>query len=141
MWVALDPVTADGGGLCVAARSHTEEFLDCRKAIVQGTCSMSALYPEGRARLEERCVRPQMEAGDAILHTRFCFHRTDPFRPDSAAIRGPGVRRYSVRYMPSSAKITGVDKLGLDGRPIFFNGRRIDELDPFRFPRVPLTSS
>ena len=85
-------------------------------------------------------MRPLMEAGDAILHTRFCFHRTDPFRPDSAAIRGPGVRRYSVRYMPSSARMSGLDKLGLDGQPIMFDGQRIDQLDPQRFPRVPLIS-
>ena len=49
VWLALDPVTADGGGLCVAAQSHTEEFLDCRKAISTGpqdTCSMSTQYPQ-----------------------------------------------------------------------------------------------
>ena len=32
----------------------------------------------------------QMQPGDAILHTRFLFHRTDPFVRDSPALSGPG---------------------------------------------------
>ena len=61
VWIALDPVTADGGGLCVAARSHTAEFVDCRQAIREGgTCSMSQIYKGGRDRLEAVCVRPGM---------------------------------------------------------------------------------
>ena len=97
VWIALDTVTEEGGGFAVAARSHTRDFLDCRDAIAKDTCDMANLFPEGRARLEALAVVPQMQPGDAILHTRYLFHRTDPFRPGSAASRGPGICRYTCR--------------------------------------------
>jgi hypothetical protein len=141
VWIALDDVTADGGGLCLSRRSHTADFLDCRESIrKEGTCDMSRIYKDGRDRLEAACVRPQMQPGDAILHTRFLFHRTDPFRKGSAALEGPGIRRYTVRYMPASARMTGVDRMGTFGLQ-FFKGQPISDLDPLRFPAVPVSTS
>ena len=75
------------------------------------------------------------------MHTRFLFHRTDPFREGSEALLGPGVRRYTVRYMPSSARMVGFDKWGAFGQPVYFSGQEIRDLDPFRFPRVPVATN
>jgi len=103
IWVALDPVTEDGGGLAVAPGSHTIEFLDCREAIRANTCMIHKLNPAASAKLEAIAQVPLMNPGDAIVHTRYLFHRAEPFKVGSAGAAGRGIARYSVRYMPSNA--------------------------------------
>lgn len=144
-WIALDEVTEDGGGLCIANCSHTKEFIDCRIAIGNGlkypfaqTCFINKIHPDGRKRLEMRCIKPLMKPGDVILHTRFLFHRTSEFKKNSKAIHGNGIRRYTIRYVPSSSILLGVDKMDKNGKPIYFNGELIkDYHDSLRFPVVP----
>mmetsp|Transcript_23257 Transcript_23257/g.72721 ORF Transcript_23257/g.72721 Transcript_23257/m.72721 type:complete len:461 (+) Transcript_23257:687-2069(+) len=131
-WIALDEVTEDGGGMAIAPGSYGEDFLDCRDSIEDGgTCNMAVSFEEGNRRLEERVLRPVLQPGDAIVHTRFTFHRTDPFRP-GAANADEGVARYSVRYMPSSAALKGVAGFNEEGAQ-FWKGERIGEADPSKF--------
>jgi len=93
VWVALDAVTAAGGGLAVARGSHTDAFLDCRKAIERGTCSMAILDPANNRRLEALADVPEMHPGDAIVHTRWLFHRTNGFAPGAVAASRRGIAR------------------------------------------------
>ena len=81
IWVALDNVTSDGGGLAVAPGSHTSEFLGARDAIANGnTCALAQISPEWNARLEAMRETPTLQ---------------------------PGVARYSVRYVPGSTRLDG----------------------------------
>lgn len=135
-WIALDDVTADGGGLAVAPGSHTEDFVDCRKAIEGGTCMIDQIAPDLGAKLEKISVRPTMKAGDVILHTRYMFHRGDPFRRGSAGESGPGIARYSVRYMPGEAVVK--EKRFIDGNLIQEEPVPLRDADSYRFPAVVL---
>ena len=40
-----------------------------------------------------------MEPGDAIFHSRYCFHKGEPFDEGDTKLR------YSIRYMPASARL------------------------------------
>ena len=40
-----------------------------------------------------------MEPGDALLHSRYCFHRGQPFAHGDVKLR------YSIRYMPESGRL------------------------------------
>ena len=82
------------------------------------TCDMAELSPECQRKLDEVCVRApalaqsqhgasqpvclllcqikllhDMEPGDALLHSRYCFHRGEPFADGTTKLR------YSIRYM------------------------------------------
>lgn len=103
VWLALDPITPDGGGMALAPGSHGPAYLDCRRAVREGTCTLGLNDPAAAERLERIAVCPSMQPGDAIILSRWMFHRGDPFREGSKAAKGPGVARYSVRYMPGNA--------------------------------------
>jgi len=123
VWLVLDEVTAEGGGLAVATGSHREEFLGARSAILNengqiNTCAMADIAPEWNAKLEAIKEVPTLQPGDAIVQTRYLFHRMDPFADGSEAQRGPGIARYSVRYVPGNAR--------LDGGFIFKDGKSVN---------------
>lgn len=112
VWVALDKVEAGaGGGLAYAPGSHRPDFLPHRAVIQQPvggipqTCEMKSLSPECYAALEAIKECPALEPGDAIIHTRFLFHRGDPF----VASEGKPVARYSVRYVPDGCELEGIN--------------------------------
>jgi len=137
IWVALDEVSSQGGGLAVAAKSHTEEYLHCRETIRGvNTCNMQELDPEAYAQLEELRVVPLMQPGDAIVHTRWLFHRSDPFAKASQAMEdGKGIARYSVRYMPTSATVAGFQKDHATGRIVpIANPSLLQDADLASFP-------
>lgn len=123
VWIALDEVTDAGGGLALALGSHTESFMDCRKAIEGGTCQMATLSPQLNQRLEDLAVVPQMKPGDAIIHTRWLFHRTNGFSQGAATEKRQGIARYTARYMPASAVHAQL-------------GQRLDAVDSEKFPQV-----
>jgi hypothetical protein len=50
-------------------------------------------------------VLHDMEPGDAIVHTRYCFHRGEPFTPEAAAAGAPTRLAYSIRYESAAAKL------------------------------------
>jgi ectoine hydroxylase-related dioxygenase (phytanoyl-CoA dioxygenase family) len=134
VWVALDEVGEDGGGLAVARASHTEEFLDCREAIRANTCMIHQLAPESAQRLEAVRDVPKMKPGDAIICTRFMFHRADPFVAGSEGESGPGVGRYSVRYMPGEAVVTPMRYV--DGKIVGDPAFRLSDGDNSLYPAV-----
>jgi len=134
VWVALDEVRASevGGGLAVASGSHSAEYLDCREAIRGRTCDMAEIAPPKAKRLETVVVTPDMRPGDAIIHTRFLFHRADPFKhPDSTAARA-GIARYSVRFMPANAMAAPCTSLG--GKLTLGTHIRLADADPSQYP-------
>ena len=42
-----------------------------------------------------------MEPGDALLHSRYCYHRGERFR----SAHSDAKLRYSIRYMPESGRL------------------------------------
>ena len=42
-----------------------------------------------------------MEPGDALLHSRYCYHRGERF----SSAHSDAKLRYSIRYMPESARL------------------------------------
>lgn len=116
VWVALDAVEAGaGGGLAYAPGSHRPDFLPHRAVIrqtgaVPQTCEMRTLSPECHAALEAVKECPALQPGDAVVHTRFLFHRGDPF----AEPHGTPVARYSVRYVPESCELSGMNFITTD---------------------------
>uniref|UniRef100_A0A7S0L216 Phytanoyl-CoA dioxygenase n=1 Tax=Coccolithus braarudii TaxID=221442 RepID=A0A7S0L216_9EUKA len=107
VWITLSPLTAaEGGGLAVASRSARAAWREeARMAIagavghVPNTCRMATLSPATHRRLERMKVLHQMEPGDALLHSRYCFHRSETFAHGDLKLR------YSIRYMPEDARI------------------------------------
>ena len=136
-WVALNDVGEHGGGLTFAPRSHLPEFVDHRQAIKNQTCAMAELDPEKNAQLEAIAVSPQVKAGDVILHTRFLFHRGNPFTSGTEAARGAGIARYSVRYMPAEAIVNEISVV--DGKVEHKPPVALDDADPSNFPAVELS--
>ncbi|CAN8064744.1 unnamed protein product [Agarophyton chilense] len=137
-WIALHDVNEDGGGLTVAPGSHVQSFVDCREAIKDSTCQMAELDPEKNARLERIAVSPIMKAGDVILHTRWLFHRGNPFKSGSKGESGEGIGRYSVRYMPGESE---VNELLFDGGEVVTRPPvLLKDADELSFPAVSLDS-
>lgn len=103
VWIALSPSTVDhGGGLAVATGSHKVPWASDAKAVIKyNTCNMETLSPEMHMKLEKLKRTYDMEPGDALIHDRWLFHRSDPVqesRTDSSPLH-----RYSIRYMPEDA--------------------------------------
>ena len=104
VWIALTHMPAKmGGGLAVSPGSHREKFAQDAIPIIRsgGTCSMEELSPETHQKLEAMKVVYDMEPGDAIIHDRWCFHRSDDFHEDVG--KDVVLNRYSIRYMPEDA--------------------------------------
>lgn len=137
-WIALHDVDEDGGGLTIAPRSHLSDFLDCREAIKGKTCMLAEIDAKKNARLEAIGVSPCMKAGDVILHTRWLFHRGNPFRKGSDAERGHGISRYSVRYMPAEAIVREIQFA--DGKMEVLDPLVLNEASPADFPAVQVSS-
>lgn len=139
VWVALDEVGEDGGGLAVAPRSFTEDWLDCREAIKPNTCEIHKIAPEKAARLEAVAVAPKFRPGDAIICTRYLFHRAEPFKVGSEGAGGPGIGRYSVRYMPGEAVLNPMDFV--EGKLVKGESSTLFDADPHNSPAVDLKAS
>lgn len=133
VWIALSPMSAArGGGLAVSPGSHKEKFAQDGIPIIQagGTCGMETLAPQIHNKLEDMKVLYDMEPGDAIIHDRWLFHRSEKFNgiEDDDVV----LNRYSIRYMPADARAfdNGYDEVykdekykGMDGKQLkSFNG-------------------
>ena len=126
VWVTLSPLRAvDGGGLAVAPGSHAAPWREAARRAITGTgsagvprtCELAALGPSYSARCDAawRDVTAfDMEPGDALIHTRYAFHRGVPFKEGAPKLR------YSVRYMPADAELTDLSGAGV--RPLFKAG-------------------
>jgi ectoine hydroxylase-related dioxygenase (phytanoyl-CoA dioxygenase family) len=75
------------------------------------TCEMGKQAPELRAKVEATKWIPDIKKGDVIFATRLLFHRTVSVTPEGKkyyAEKGiEHLNRYSVRYVPGSAKLPG----------------------------------
>lgn len=132
VWVALDEVELGaGGGLAYAPGSHRPGFLPHRDVIRQPgkgpqTCNMETLSPECHAALDAIKERPAFQPGDAVIHTRFLFHRGDPFVGSGSK----PVARYSVRYVPGSCELEGMNFVKTpegDKKPVMLSGLCISD--------------
>uniref|UniRef100_A0A7S1BEY9 Uncharacterized protein n=1 Tax=Corethron hystrix TaxID=216773 RepID=A0A7S1BEY9_9STRA len=130
-WIALDDMpSAYGGGFALSVGSHKAEWAPAahratgstrtfpvngwkdaedmfRNRQGGGTCNINTTSPTLHAKLESRKRVYEIKRGDVILHTRWLFHRTIPFKPRGlqAATKSrvpPLYRRYSVRYVPGT---------------------------------------
>ena len=77
-------------------------------------------------------VLHDMEPGDAIFHSRYCFHKGEQFD------EGPCKLRYSIRYMPADARLfdigdyeAAIREKGLaDGAPLAHAGEYYPQVWP-----------
>ena len=108
VWITLSPLKAsEGGGLAVAPGSSNATWREkCRGFIgtfTPGarpiTCDLATLSPEYNSRLDSMKVLHDMEPGDAIFHSRYCFHKGEQFDKGETKVR------YSIRYMPADARL------------------------------------
>ena len=87
--------------------------------------------PEYNSRLDAMKVLHDMEPGDAIFHSRYCFHKGERFD------EGPCKLRYSIRYMPADARLfdneyeAALREKGLaDGAPLAHAGEYYPQVWP-----------
>lgn len=134
-WIPLDPVRgAGGGGMAIAPRSHTEEYLDVREAILPSTCTLSEMAPPLNERLEAIAEKPAFEVGDVLLCTRFLFHRGEGFGADEdEEVVENGVRRYTVRYMPGNAEVRPIG-LSPEGKFVAEEPFLLSDGDELQYP-------
>lgn len=122
VWISLSPVTAkEGGGLAVAPGTHYPScrgmigrlIREGRRAIGAGgskTCLLAMLEPDSHAHMERIKKVYDLQPGDAIVHDRYLFHKTDEFKDVGGDnddrgndTEGATKQRISLRYMPSDA--------------------------------------
>jgi Phytanoyl-CoA dioxygenase (PhyH) len=138
VWIALSPMSAErGGGLAVSPGSHKEKFAQNAIPIIVagGTCAMETLAPDVHSRLEKMKVVYNMEPGDAIIHDRWLFHRSDSFKNTEA--EDVVLNRYSIRYMSEDARAfdNGFDPVFKDEKHKGKNGQPLKSFEGF-FPQV-----
>ena len=82
---------------------------------------------------------PDMQPSHAIIHTRFLFHRADPFKEEgdgTSKAADIGVGRYSVRYMVGTAEAE--KPVFADGKVVFGTKIRLADADPTHYPSCVL---
>jgi hypothetical protein len=97
--------TEDGG-------KTVEEILRKRAANVEKhypTCELHHFDPQIRAKIEESSRIFDIKRGDVVFHTRLLFHRTLAVTEDGIeyykSIDKEYLKRYSLRYVPGSARL------------------------------------
>ena len=116
VWITLSPIKAsEGGGLAVAPTSHNAKWREEARGFIAGvdevtnrvlTCEMERLSPDYHDKFEELKLTMDMEPGDAIIHDRYIFHRSDAFKKERKIgwLKRKKLR-ISLRYMPSDANV------------------------------------
>ena len=86
---------------------------------------------EYNSRLDALKLLHDMEPGDAIFHSRYCFHKGEPFDEGDTKLR------YSIRYMPADARLfdntneVAIREKGLtDGAPLAAAGEYYPQVWP-----------
>ena len=107
-WLALSPMRiSEGGGIRVVNQSISKPFEEECKAVIRAgpaaTCDMEKLSPSCHERMQAASATFDMEPGDALMWDRWTFHRSEPFRIDTEEHK----LRYTIRYVPGSAKAEG----------------------------------
>jgi len=108
VWITLSTVTtAEGGGLAVAPGSHRLNFAKkARKAISSSaskTCILEKLAPDCHEQMEKIKAVYDLQPGDAIIHDRYIFHRTEAFLDPIRGKKAGTKQRISLRYVPADA--------------------------------------
>jgi hypothetical protein len=149
VWITLSPVSAmEGGGLAVAPGSHRVDFAKkAREAIAAmgpaSTCLLQKLAPDCHERMEKLKMVHDLEAGDAIIHDRYVFHRAEPFVDPIKSKTAGTKQRVSLRYVPADATFfdnkMNVDRVikqkGLStGDPVSKAGEYFPQTWPNRLP-------
>jgi hypothetical protein len=89
VWVTLSPINASvGGGLAIANGSASARWRDACRRVIESkdergypqTCNMESVSPECHRRMEEARVDFDMQPGDAIVLSRYTFHKGVPFQ-------------------------------------------------------------
>lgn len=140
VWIPMDPVNSElGGGLTIVPQSFSEQFLDCREAILGKTCDIANLAPSLHQKLENLAITPDFDVGDVLFCTRFLFHRGCPFVDSSSDVAKKGIRRLSIRYMPGEAQAHTISFD--DGQFSFSNPFSLANADPAKYPEaVPFST-
>jgi Phytanoyl-CoA dioxygenase (PhyH) len=133
VWLALDDMPADcAGSMAVAPGSHRASWKEqAYKAIGQdrsadkdwtqkevaavfanlrkgGTCNIGQTDASLREQIESTGVVLDVKRGDAVFCTRLLFHRTlDVTEKGKLFYTKPSLNRYSLRYVPGSARVPG----------------------------------
>ncbi len=95
-YLALDNVDENGGGICLAIKSHTHKYINYRNNINNNIIKD----------LDKIIYAPILNEGDVILSTRYLFKRTSEFNNPNAK---KNIRRYIINYMPSSAIVNDIN--------------------------------
>lgn len=122
-----------------------------------GTCKMETLAPDFHSVLESMKVVYDMQPGDAIVHDRWLYHRADPFKEtktetgswssSTSAAETGYLNRYSIRYMPETARAYNVGLMKpeyteahfRDSRYSSFDGHPLGDFSVEYFPQVAPT--
>ena len=136
----LSPLKAsEGGGLAVAPGSSCASWSEKCRAVIENkpgerplTCRLAELSPEYNGRLDAMKALHDMEPGDAIFHSRYCFHKGEQFD------KGDTKLRYSIRYMPADARFFDIgdyeaatrEKGLTDGAPLAHAGEYYPQVWP-----------
>lgn len=139
-WVALSPYkSGNGGGLALAAGSHRAWWRERairainrpRGRMPVSTCDLARNAPWIHALCELRRREFELAPGDALIHTRYCFHRAAPLtNRGRREYDGRPLMRYSIRYMPGGATLDAnsldpaIKKAGIGGRTLASLGSR-----------------
>jgi ectoine hydroxylase-related dioxygenase (phytanoyl-CoA dioxygenase family) len=134
-WLAIDDIDENGGGICIAPNSHNEKFVKLRHQLgisirkfkkyqKINTCNIEKINPEYNKILNNICYAPILNSGDVIFSTRFLFHKTSTFINPN---KKKNIKRYTIRYMPSSSTMNGVKNIN-NNIIKYFPNKTINEL-------------
>lgn len=144
VWIALSEYKRSrGGGLAIAPTSHARSWTKRARDLLRSTgktCQLESLSPELHTSCEALAERTMdMQPGDAIIHSRWLFHRSDPFTEEGIQhFNGPGQKdplmRYSIRYMPEQSRLSSRFDQVIQGNQQ--NGRSLKEVGEAFHPLV-----
>lgn len=132
VWIALSPISAkEGGGLALAKGSHKVSFAKKAREIIaengaRTTCSLGRLDPRLNTKMEKLKVLYDLEAGDAIFHNRYLFHRVQSFFDEESSRKKKTKQRISLRYV--SADDTFYDYVGTEKRAVEAKGLKTGDV-------------
>lgn len=143
VWITLSPISAkEGGGLAVAKGSHKVSFAEKAREVIaekggQTTCHLESLDPQLNANMEELKELHDLEAGDAIFHNRYLFHRVQSLFDEENSRNKKTKQRISLRYV--SADDTFYDDMGREGKAIEARGLKTGDVVSKGGPWFPQT--
>jgi hypothetical protein len=134
VWLALDDMPADcAGSMAVVPGSHRAEWrvraydalgqnrdVDVDYSVEdlvryfadperRGTCTIGNVDAELRDMIDAQSKIFDLKRGDCLFCTRLLFHRTlDVTAKGKSFYSKPTLNRYSIRYVPGSARLPGV---------------------------------